>query len=165
MFIGRLFPNTMSRCFSFTDSKNWRYRSAFAKSGLRSTITNLHDGSTRMHCWVPKDPINHSKPNLLLIHGLGANALWQWGDLVRHLVPYFNVYVPDLVFFRESHTTRPERTEAFQAECVGRVMEAHSARRLSLVGLSYGGFVGYRLAAQYGELVEKVVMCGAGVSM
>lgn len=33
------------------------------------------------------------------------------------------------------------------------------------MGLSYGGFVGYSLAAQYREVVERVVICGAGVCM
>ncbi|GMN45341.1 hypothetical protein TIFTF001_014523 [Ficus carica] len=153
----------MSNFFSFTKTKNRCYRSAFTKSGLRSTVTHLQDG-TVMHCWVPTEPKGH-KPNLLLIHGLGANATWQWGDMVRHLVPFFNLYVPDLVFFGESHTSRPEREEWFQAQCVMRAMEAHSVRRLSLVGLSYGGFVGYSLAAQYGEVVERVVICCAGVCM
>jgi pimeloyl-ACP methyl ester carboxylesterase len=126
-------------------------------------VTDLKDG-TVMNCWVPKAR-KESKPNLLLIHGLGANALWQWADVVRHVIPFFNVYVPDLVFFGDSVTTRPERTESFQAQCVMRVMEAHSVRRLSLVGLSYGGFVGYSLASQYKEMVERVVICCAGVCM
>ncbi|GKV41104.1 hypothetical protein SLEP1_g48681 [Rubroshorea leprosula] len=153
----------MSRCFSFTDVKNSCYRSTFIKSGLRSTITDLHD-STVMHCWIPTVR-EYSKPNLLLIHGLGANALWQWGDIIRFMTPHFNVFVPDLVFFEESYTTRPERTEAFQAQCLMRLMEAHSVKKFSLVGLSYGGFVGYGLAAQFSEAVERVVICSAGVCM
>ncbi|XP_048331708.2 uncharacterized protein LOC107420840 isoform X2 [Ziziphus jujuba] len=153
----------MTKCFSFTESKNWCHRSAFSKSGLRSTITDLKDG-TIVHCWVPKTR-KDSKPNLLLIHGLGANAMWQWGDFIRQLAPYFNLYVPDLVFFGDSYTTRPERTESFQAECLMRVMEANSVRRLSLVGLSYGGFVGYTMAANYADVVEKVVICASGVCM
>lgn len=153
----------MSRCFSFTESKNSCYRSAFTKWGLRSTTTDLKDG-TIMHCWVPK-ALGECKPNLLLIHGLGANALWQWADVVRHFIPFFNVYVPDLVFFGESVTTRPDRTESFQAQCVMRVMEAQSVRKLSVVGLSYGGFVGYSVASQYPEAVERVVVCGSGICM
>ncbi|TKY56261.1 Monoacylglycerol lipase ABHD6 [Spatholobus suberectus] len=153
----------MSQClFSFTETRNQCYRSVFAGAGLRSTITDLKEG-TIMHCWVPKAR-TEAKPNLLLIHGLGANALWQWGDFIRHVTPFFNAYVPDLVFFGGSHTTRPERGERFQAECVMRVMEAQGVRRVSLVGLSYGGFVGYSMAAMYGEgVVERVVVCGSGV--
>ncbi|KAM5575690.1 hypothetical protein ABKV19_014568 [Rosa sericea] len=151
-------------CFSFTQSKNSCFRSNFIRAGLRSTVTDLKDGGTTMHCWVPKSP-NPSKPNLLLLHGLGVNAMWQFADLIRHVTPHYNVYVPDLLFFGDSSTTRPDRSETFQAECVMRVMEAHSVRTFSLVGLSYGGFVGYRLAAQYKEAVERVVICCAAVCM
>ncbi|XP_062026738.1 uncharacterized protein LOC133743016 [Rosa rugosa] len=151
-------------CFSFTQSKNSCFRSNFIRAGLRSTVTDLKDGGTTMHCWVPKSP-NPSKPNLLLLHGLGVNAMWQFADLIRHVTPHYNVYVPDLLFFGDSSTTRPDRSETFQAECVMRVMEAHSVRAFSLVGLSYGGFVGYRLAAQYKEAVERVVICCAAVCM
>ncbi|KAE8666803.1 Phosphatase 2C family protein isoform 1 [Hibiscus syriacus] len=153
----------MTRCFSLTTARNQRYRSSFIKAGLRSTTTDLQDG-TVMHCWVPKT-LEDSKPNLLLIHGLGANAMWQWGDIVRKFIPSFNIFIPDLIFFGDSYTTRPERSDAFQAQCVMRVMEANSVRKLSLVGLSYGGFVGYSLAAQFSEAVERVVICCAGVCM
>ncbi|MBA0659376.1 hypothetical protein Goklo_011521 [Gossypium klotzschianum] len=153
----------MTRCFSLTAARNRCYKSSFLKAGLRSTITDLQDG-TVMHCWVPKTH-NDSKPNLLLIHGLGANTMWQWGDTIRKMIPFFNIFVPDLVFFGDSYTTRPERSESFQAQCVMRVMEANSVKKLSLVGLSYGGFVGYSLAAQFSEAVERVVICCAGVCM
>ncbi|XP_050378962.1 uncharacterized protein LOC126796235 [Argentina anserina] len=151
-------------CFSFAESKNSCFRSNFIRAGLRSTLTDLKDGATTMHCWLPKSP-NPSKPNLLLLHGLGPNATWQFADLIRHVTPHFNVYVPDLLFFGDSSTTLPDRSESFQAECVMRVLEAHSVRAFSLVGLSYGGFVGYRLAAQYREAVERVVICCAAVCM
>ncbi|KAL2317699.1 hypothetical protein Fmac_031575 [Flemingia macrophylla] len=155
----------MSGClFSVTETRNRCYRSAFSGSGLRSTVTDLKDGSV-MQCWVPK-ALSEAKPNLLLIHGFGANALWQWGDIIRHVTPLFNVYVPDLLFFGASYSTRRDRTDRFQAECVVRVMEAQGVRRVSLVGFSYGGFVAYCMAAMCGDvLVEKVVVCGSGVCM
>lgn len=82
------------------------------------------------------------------------------------MTPHFNVYVPDLVFFGESYTSRPERSDSFQAECLMRLMEAHSVKgRLSVVGLSYGGFVAYSMAAQFKEVVERVVICCAAVCM
>lgn len=106
----------MPKCFSLTASRSWCYRTHFSNSGLRSTITDLGDG-TVMHCWVPKARID-SKPDLVLVHGFGANAMWQWGDVVRLMVPHFNVYVPDLVFFGDSYTTRPDRSESFQVTTV-----------------------------------------------
>ncbi|XP_042494086.1 monoacylglycerol lipase abhd6-A-like [Macadamia integrifolia] len=153
----------MAKCFSFTASRDWFYRYTFTNAGLRSATTDLGDG-TIMHCWVPKTH-KQSKPTLLLIHGFGANAMWQWSDILRPFITRFNIYVPDLLFFGESFTTRPERTESFQAQCVMKVMEAHGVRKLSLVGISYGGFVGYSMAAQFPDAVEKVVLCCAGVCL
>lgn len=91
--------------------------------------------------------------------------MWQWSETVRILSRHFNVYVPDLLFFGDSYTTRPERTESFQAQCVKRVMEENSVTKMSVVGLSYGGFVAYDFAAQFGDCVEKVVICCAGVCL
>lgn len=79
------------------------------------------------------------------------------------MMPRFNIYVPDLLFFGDSSTRQPERSEAFQAQCVMRLMQAHGVQRMSLVGISYGGFVGYSMAAQFPEAVEKVVLCCTGV--
>ncbi|XP_051118287.1 uncharacterized protein LOC127242683 [Andrographis paniculata] len=153
-----------SRCLSLTASRTRCLRSSFGSSGLRSVSTDLGDG-TVMHCWVPKvrDP---TRPDVVLIHGFGANALWQYSDTVRCLAPHANVYVPDLVFFGESRSVHPDRTESFQARSVNRALEANGAAgRLSVVGLSYGGFVAYSMAAQFGERVERVVICCAGVCL
>ena len=38
-------------------------------------------------------------------------------------------------------------------------------RKMSVVGVSYGGFVGYSMAAQFPEKVDKVVLCCAGVAL
>ncbi|KAK4438180.1 putative hydrolase YugF [Sesamum alatum] len=157
------FSKKMAKCLSFTGSADFLYRSFFSYSGLRSVKTEFPDGTT-MHCWVPKSH-KHSKPNLLLVHGFGANAMWQYGELLHHLMPRFNIYVPDLLFFGESKTDRPERTEAFQAQSVMRLMEAHGVHKMSLVGISYGGFVGYSMAAHFPEAVEKVVLCCTGVCL
>ncbi|XP_027338091.1 uncharacterized protein LOC113852029 [Abrus precatorius] len=153
----------LSKCFSFTASRDWFYRHSFAMAGLRSVATDLGDGTT-MHCWVPKLH-KPCKPTLVLIHGFGANAMWQYGEHIRHFIGHFNVYVPDLLFFGESFTSRPERTESFQATCVVKFMEVHGVQRMNLVGISYGGFVGYSVAAQFPEAVERLVLCCAGVCL
>ncbi|XP_050291174.1 uncharacterized protein LOC126732394 [Quercus robur] len=154
----------MSNCFSIAKAFEWYHRYSFSKAGLQSTTTDLGEG-TVMHCWAPKAH-NPSKPNLLLIHGMGANAMWQWNNFISHFVPHFNLYVPDLVFFGESRSTRPERSEAFQAQCVMGLMEAQGAsKNMRVVGLSYGGFVAYNMATRFKERVERVVLCCAGVCM
>uniref|UniRef100_A0A2N9IXD6 AB hydrolase-1 domain-containing protein n=1 Tax=Fagus sylvatica TaxID=28930 RepID=A0A2N9IXD6_FAGSY len=153
----------MSNCFSLAATWNRFHRFTFSKAGLKSTTTDLGDG-TVMHCWAPKAH-KQSKPNLLLIHGIGANAMWQWKDVISPLISHFNVYVPDLVFFGDSYTTRPDRTESFQARCVMGLMEAQGVKSMRVVGVSYGGFVAYSMATQFKESVERVVLCCAGICM
>ncbi|CAL5323823.1 unnamed protein product [Camellia sinensis] len=154
----------MVKCISLTTLQDWLYRYSFGNAGLQSTTTDLGDG-TLIHFWHPKSH-KPNKPTLLLIHGIGANAMWQWNEFISPLCFKFNVYVPDLVFFGDSYTSRPDRTESFQAQCVMRAMEAHGVRRrIHVVGLSYGGFVAYSLAAQFPDAVERVVIVAAGVCM
>ncbi|XP_057421728.1 uncharacterized protein LOC130715628 [Lotus japonicus] len=153
----------MAGCFSYTASRDRCYRFSFSTSGLKSTTTDLGDG-TIMHCWTPKSH-NPSKPSLLLIHGMGANAMWQWSDFLSPLSRRFNIFIPDLVFFGDSYSTRPERSESFQARCVMALMEAHGVHTVSVVGISYGGFVAYSMAAQFPESVVKVVLVCAGVCL
>ncbi|XP_021912083.1 uncharacterized protein LOC110825866 isoform X1 [Carica papaya] len=153
----------MTACFSFTESRDRCYRYSFSQAGFRSSTTDLGDG-TIMHCWIPKAH-DETKRTVVLIHGIGANAMWQWNYFAQRLLPRFNVYVPDLLFFGDSYTTRPERSESFQARCVMGLMEAHGVRRMSVAGISYGGFVGYSMAAQFKERVERMVLCCAGVCL
>ncbi|KAG8662396.1 monoacylglycerol lipase ABHD6 [Manihot esculenta] len=153
----------MAKCFGFTASRDSCYHYSFTKAGLKSSTTDLCDG-TVMHCWGPKSHVP-SKPSLLLIHGFDANAMWQFNYFIPPLKSKFNLYVPDLLFFGDSHTTRPERTEAFQAQCVMALMDALNARNMDLVGLSYGGFVAYSMAAQFKERVGRVVLGCVGVCL
>ncbi|XP_010546343.1 PREDICTED: monoacylglycerol lipase ABHD6 [Tarenaya hassleriana] len=160
-------PRKLWRYFSFTAYRDWFFRQSFAPPALRSVTTDLSHGgssSTVIHCWIPKSPIP-SKPNLLLIHGFGANAMWQYGEHLRSFTARFNVYVPDLLFFGSSSTSEPDRSESFQARCLIRLMEAHGVQRMSVVGISYGGFVGYSAAAQFPEKVERLALCCAGVCL
>ncbi|OIV96200.1 hypothetical protein TanjilG_14877 [Lupinus angustifolius] len=162
MLLPSMLPK-ISKYFSFTASKDWFYRHSFSMAGLRSVATNLGEGTT-MHCWVPK--IHYPcKPSLVLIHGFGANAMWQYSEHLRHFITHFNVYVPDLIFFGESFTSRPERTEKFQAQCLMKLMEAHGVHRMRLVGISYGGFVGYSVASQFPDAVDRLVLCCTGVCL
>ncbi|KAL6225167.1 hypothetical protein ACLB2K_004018 [Fragaria x ananassa] len=152
----------MPMCFSLIASRDSCFRSSFSSAGLKSTTTDLGEG-TIIHSWVPKHP-SPSKPTLLLIHGIGANAMWQWHEFITPLTSRFNLYVPDLIFFGDSYSSRSERSESFQARCVMGLMEAHDVKgKMHVAGISYGGFVAYSMAAQYGERIERLVLCCAGI--
>lgn len=153
----------MAMCISFVATRDKFLKYSFSHAGLKSTTNDLGDGTIN-HTWVPKTP-DPAKPNLLLIHGLGANTMWQWHNFISPLLSKFNLYVPDLVFFGNSHTTRPDRSESFQAQCLMKTMEILGICKMNVVGLSYGGYVGYSMAAQFPEAVEKMVVVSSGIAV
>ncbi|KAL0319439.1 UNVERIFIED_CONTAM: E3 ubiquitin-protein ligase SPL2 [Sesamum angustifolium] len=120
------------------------------------------DDQTTMHFWGPAHR-KFSKPNLVMIHGYGGNSRWQFVYQVAQLAESFNLYIPDLLFFGKSHTNCTNRSETFQAECVVAGLKRLGVERCSVYGISYGGYVGYRMAEIYSEMVEKVVIVSSGV--
>ncbi|GAB2225194.1 hypothetical protein Droror1_Dr00005985 [Drosera rotundifolia] len=60
---------------------------------------------------------------------------------------------------------RSSRTEVFQARCLMKLMNVHGVEKISLVGINYDGFVGYSMAAQFFEAVEKAMLCCTGVCL
>lgn len=127
-----------------------------------SPCTISLDDQTTMHFWTP----NHrqlNKPTLVLIHGCGGNSRWQFFTQVWPLSRSFNLYVPDLLFFGKSYTNWTDRSELFQARCIREGLKRLSVNKFSVVGISYGGYVTYRMAEIYQDEVEKVVIMSSGI--
>lgn len=51
----------------------------------------------------------------------------------------------------------------FQSRCVAAAMRDLGVEKYSVVGISYGGFVGYRLAVEAAAAVESVVIMTSGI--
>ncbi|KAG9133461.1 hypothetical protein Leryth_013271 [Lithospermum erythrorhizon] len=136
-----------------------------SSAGLSSQTIQLDDETT-MHFWGPKLGPNHvSKPSLILLHGFGPSGIWQWRHQATFFASYYNVFVPDLVFFGQSTTKSKERSEVFQALCIAKMMEKIGVNKYDVVGTSYGGFVAYRMGNLWGERVGKVVIASSVVNM
>ncbi|GJY41332.1 alpha/beta hydrolase fold-1 [Tanacetum coccineum] len=115
-----------------------------------------------MHIWCAKNRV-YKKANLVLIHGFGGNSKWQFLLQIRQLAGDFNVYVPDLVFFGESYSSKSDRSVGFQAKCVCDGLKKMRVDKFSVYAISYGGFVGYRMAEVYDDMVEKLVIVSSGI--
>uniref|UniRef100_A0A7N0SW68 AB hydrolase-1 domain-containing protein n=1 Tax=Kalanchoe fedtschenkoi TaxID=63787 RepID=A0A7N0SW68_KALFE len=150
-------------CFSITPFLSNLIHRSFVASGLHIQTMPIDDLTT-LEFWAPKHT-SPDKPNLLLVHGFGPVAMWQWRRQAVHFSPHFNVYVPNLVFFGGSFTKSAERSEFFQAKCVARLLEKLGVERFSAVGTSYGGFVSYNLARMFPERVQKLVIASSAVNM
>ncbi|KAG9458125.1 hypothetical protein H6P81_002633 [Aristolochia fimbriata] len=150
-------------CCSLVSLYTLFLRRVFQSAGLKSKLIPI-DEETTLHCWVPRSS-GSNKPSLLLVHGFGPSPLFQWRYQVRPFSRFFDLYVPDLVFFGKSTTSSSQRSEVFQAECVAKMMDKLDVKRFSVVGTSYGGFVAYHMSKIIcGERLEKVVIASSGVN-
>lgn len=98
---------------------------------------------------------------VLLLHGFGASAIWQWPDQVEALAPTRTVIVPDLLWFGGSRpTTADYRLDAQVAAMQALLDELaeHDIERVDVVGVSYGGLVAHELAVAEPERVRRLVM-------
>ncbi|XP_022730672.1 uncharacterized protein LOC111285461 isoform X2 [Durio zibethinus] len=151
---------------SFVSLYSIYLRRCFATSGLTAQSIDI-DNETTIHLWAPKpdQTAQKQKPALVLLHGFGPSAIWQWRRQVQFFTPYFHVYVPDLVFFGNSTTKSKERSEVFQAVSIAKLMEKLQVKKYHVLGTSYGGFVAYNMAKMCPNKVEKVVIASSGVNM
>lgn len=130
--------------------------------GLTSLTVDLDDRTT-MHFWTSTHR-RFDKPNLVMVHGYGGDARWQFLYQVGFLSRKFNLYVPDLLFFGKSYSNRPDRTEEFQAGCLVEGLKRLGVDRFSAYSISYGGYVAYRMAEICPkEMMEKLVIVSSGV--
>ncbi|CAI9267599.1 unnamed protein product [Lactuca saligna] len=134
----------------------------FRYCGLSLSTVHIHNNQTTMYIWGAKH-CNSNKPNLVLIHGFGGNSKWQFILQVTQLTRDFNVYIPDLVFFGDSYSSIPDRSVRFQAKCVCDGLKKLGVAKFSVYAISYGGFVGYRMAEEHEEMVEKLVIVSSGI--
>ncbi|KAI3882824.1 hypothetical protein MKX03_016620 [Papaver bracteatum] len=125
-------------CFSFVSFFEKYHIKTFKSCHLSSQCIKI-DSETTIHLWKPNAKTNN-KPALILIHGFGANSLWQW-------------------------PTSSDRTEIFQEDCLAKVMECLGVDKYSIIGTSYGGFVGYRMASLWPNRVERIVIASSAVNM
>jgi len=106
-----------------------------------------------------------SGPPLVLVHGLGSNALQDWGRLVAPLARRYHVYAPDLPGFGRSE--RPKGADysiPMQVEALRAFLAAVGVSRARVAGISMGGWIVARLAGEHPELVERlVVVASAGM--
>ncbi|KAG5526649.1 hypothetical protein RHGRI_032799 [Rhododendron griersonianum] len=130
-------------------------------AGLSQQTVEIEPG-TVMNFWAPKETktVVNKKPNkpvVVFAHPFAGDAILMWFPQVLALTSQYFVYVPDFIFFGGSTTSRPDRSAEFQAECLARGLRKLGVEKCTVVGLSYGGMVGFKMVAMYPELVEALV--------
>src|SRR6185295_1383819 len=97
-------------------------------------------------------------PALVLIHGVGG-SLYDWRHLLAPLAQDHRVIAVDLLGSGESeHPEREDYSIAAQARRLRGVLDALGIRRAAFLGNSYGGGVALRLAQDWPDGVDRLVL-------
>ena len=106
-------------------------------------------------------------PPVVLVHGSGpgVTAYANWRLTMPGLAPHFRVLAPDMAGF--GFSDKPGGV-ADLAAWVGQIigfLDALGIERASVVGNSFGGSIGIRLATDHPDRVDRLVLMGAtGIS-
>ncbi|XAR72805.1 Acylglycerol lipase [Bertholletia excelsa] len=128
---------------------------------------------TIINIWVPKQTVVHNdhewkkpnKPVVVLAHPFSADGLTMWFFQAVSLAGNYAVYVPDFLFFGGSTTSSTKRTALFQADCLCRCLRKVGVERCTVVGLSYGGMVAFKMARLDPDLVEAMVVSSTVIQL
>ncbi len=95
---------------------------------------------------------------LLLLHGFGASAIWQWHDQLADFAAAHDIVMPDLLGFGGSSSSSADPSLDGQVAAMIGVLDELGLERVDVVGISYGGLVAYSLAAQHPDRVRRLVL-------
>ncbi|MFP3882221.1 MAG: alpha/beta fold hydrolase [Actinomycetota bacterium] len=99
-------------------------------------------------------------PPLLLLHGLGSSAR-DWENQVAHFKDTRELIVPDFRGHgRSDKPAGPYSIEGFASDIAGLVDEL-GIGPAPVVGISLGGMVGFQLAADRPDLVDRLIAVNA----
>lgn len=106
-----------------------------------------------------------TKPNVILLHGLGANAdSWQPTPLVSSIVALsakYHVIAPDQVGFGKSDKPFLKYRVGTYTDFLDKFMSELKIEKASLVGNSLGGWVAGLMSVKYPNRVEKLILVDA----
>lgn len=138
-------------------------------AGIEPQKVEIEPGTT-LNIWAPtrikKTTSNKPSSSIVFLHGFFANGILTWFFQVIALSrKYDDVYVADLLFFGDSITDKPDRSVDFQAECLVKGLRKLGVNRYTVVGFSYGGYIAFKLAEIYPELVDSIILTGATMEL
>lgn len=102
-----------------------------------------------------------SGPVLLLIHGIGDNSS-TWGTVHAKLAQRYTVIAPDLLGHGLSDKPRADYSVAAYANGMRDLLGVLEVEHATVIGHSLGGGVAMQFAYQFPQLVERLILVGAG---
>jgi 2-hydroxy-6-oxonona-2,4-dienedioate hydrolase len=101
---------------------------------------------------------------LVLLHGIGASAD-RWSDVSPTLSKYYQLIIPDIVGFGYSDKPTIEYTMDFFVRFFEDFLRKLEVSRLSIIGASFGGYLGTEFTIRHSEKVDKLILAAPAGAM
>lgn len=95
---------------------------------------------------------------VVLLHGFGPPALWQWHPQIAPVSRCRPVLMLDLLGFGDSSSTPGGPTLDTQVDAIVDLLDAQGMSRVDVVGVSYGGMVAMELALRVPDRIASLVL-------
>jgi len=133
------------------EARQGQLEASMRRAGLVESWEQV--GPARLHVWSGGEG-----PTVLLLHGFGAETIWQWPAQVRALIGDHRLVLPDLLWFGGSESTDRDFRIERQVDAVEALLESYGEERVAVVGISYGGLVAHELGSRRPDLVPCVAL-------
>ncbi len=105
-----------------------------------------------------------SKDVLLLLHGFGASAKFQWYKQLPAFAADYRVIMPNLIGFGNTNSISTARFDLQdQVELIAQLIKKLQLNKVSIVGISYGGLVAAEYARQNRDTIKSLILVDAPV--
>jgi pimeloyl-ACP methyl ester carboxylesterase len=118
----------------------------------RETRVGTYSGNWRIHYYTGGDG-----PPVVLVHGLASRGD-DWAALLPTLARRHRVYALDLLGYGSSDRPHVDYSIALETDVVRGFLDSLHLQRTDLVGVSMGGWIALKLAAEHPERVRKLVL-------
>ncbi|MFT5780195.1 MAG: pimeloyl-ACP methyl ester carboxylesterase [Crocinitomicaceae bacterium] len=136
---------------------NWKIDREFRKAEMQNY---MHDSDDyEIQYW---DNRKEDKPVLLILHGLGAMAKYQWFEQLEVLSNY-RIIIPNLLHFGKSKPKSKKYAVEDQIDMIQFLVGELKLSSYSLMGASYGGLISGEIANRFPDQVERLVLVDAAI--
>jgi pimeloyl-ACP methyl ester carboxylesterase len=106
---------------------------------------------------------NHKEAKtVILLHGFGAQAEFQWYKQVETLAKQYRVIIPNLLYFGKTRQNEKYQLQ-HQVDFVDTLVQHLGLVQFDLVGISYGGLIAVEYCQQNISFVNKLVVIDAPI--
>ena len=102
-----------------------------------------------------------NKKTMLLVHGLGQEAMISWLGIIPYFEDEYHIIAIDLPGFGLSAKPDGRYSPTNYAKILKAVVDRYSKEKLIVMGHSMGGAISLRFAAMYPEKVKQLILVDA----